>query len=104
MVTCCQNKRVHPRFHPLRWNPHSTRPFLSQLRNKLQGNATKFPDAQHEMRYAFGFLKGAAYVTEPHFQDYGIAFQTLAEFTQVLRTAFGNPDEIRTARREIDNL
>jgi len=81
------------------------RPFLNQLRNKIQGNATKFPDAQHEMRYAFGFLKGAAYdVMEPHMQDHGMAFQTLAEFAHVLRTAFGDPDELHTARREIDTL
>jgi len=51
------------------------RPFLNQLRNKIQGNPTKFPDAQHDMRYAFGFLKGAAYDgMEPHIQDHGIAF------------------------------
>ena len=44
-------------------NRANLRPFVTKLRMKIAGNATKFPDIQHQLRYAFGFLKGDAYAT-----------------------------------------
>jgi len=78
------------------------RPFLMKLRLKIAGNATRFPNVQHQLRYAFGFLKGDAYATiEPHLVNDRLNFATLEEFTQVLKMAFGDPDETRTAALEL---
>ena len=78
------------------------RPFLTKLRLKIAGNATRFPNVQHQLRYAFGFLKGDAYATiEPHLVNDRLNFATLEEFTQVLKMAFGDPDETRTAALEL---
>ena len=68
-------------------------------------NASKFPDIQHQLRYAFGFLKGDAYATiEPHLANDRLNFATLEEFTQALQIAFGDPDEVRTAVLELESL
>jgi hypothetical protein len=81
------------------------RPFITKLRLKIAGNTNKFPDVQHQLRYAFSFLRGPAYDTmEPHLLENKINFSTLEEFTEVLRIAFGDPDEVRTAVRKLEAL
>jgi hypothetical protein len=81
------------------------RPFLTKLRLKIAGNAARFPNVQHQLRYAFGFLKGDAYAAiEPHLANDRLNFATLDEFTEVLKMAFGDPDETRTATLELESL
>ena len=81
------------------------RPFITKLRLKIAGNTAKFPDVQHQLRYAFSFLRGAAYNTmEPHLHNNEVGFASLDEFTEVLRIAFGDPDEVKTAVRKLDAL
>lgn len=83
----------------------SLRPFITKLRLKIAGNSAKFPDVQHQLRYAFSFLRGAAYNTmEPHLHDNEVRFTSLEEFMEVLRIAFGDPDEVKTAVRKLEAL
>jgi len=81
------------------------RPFITKLRLKIAGNTNKFPDIQHQLRYAFSFLRGPAYDTmEPHLFENRINFSSLEEFTETLRIVFGDPDEVKTAVRKLEAL
>jgi len=81
------------------------RPFITKLSLKIAGNTAKFPDVQHQLRYAFSFLRGAAYNTmEPHLRNNKVDFTSLEEFIEVLRVAFGDPDEVKTAVRKLEAL
>jgi len=66
---------------------------------------TRFPNVQHQLCYELGFLKGDAYATiEPHLVKDRLNFATLEEFTEVLKLAFGDPDETRTTTFELESL
>jgi hypothetical protein len=81
------------------------RPFITKLSLKIAGNTTRFPDLQHQLRYAFSFLRGPAYNTmEPHLRNNEVNFTSLNEFFEVLRIAFGDPDEVKTAVRKLEAL
>ena len=80
-------------------------PFITKLRLKIAGNTNRFPDVQHQLRYPFSFLRGPVYDTmEPHLHENRINFTSLEEFTDVLCTAFGDPDEVKTAVRKLEAL
>jgi len=81
------------------------RPFITKLSLKIAGNTARFPDVQHQLRYAFSFLRGAAYNTmEPHLRNNMVNFTSLDEFIEVLCIAFGDPDEVKTAVRKLEAL
>jgi len=79
--------------------------FITMLRLKVEGNADRFPNIQHQLRYAFSFLRGAAYNTlEPYVRNNEIDFEDLDGFIQALETAFGDPDRAHTAQRDLERL
>ncbi|KAH8149322.1 uncharacterized protein LAJ45_06862 [Morchella importuna] len=75
------------------------------MRIKLLGNADRFPTLQSKLSYAFSRLEGVAanqflqYVGEE-----GIALPSMLRFYEILDTAFGDPDRMRTARRNLRNI
>jgi hypothetical protein len=74
--------------------------FKQQMKIKLLGNADRYPTLQSKLSYAFSRLEGVAanqflqYVGEG-----GITLPSMIRFYEVLDTAFGDPDRMRTARR-----
>ena len=81
------------------------RPFITKLRLKIAGNSDQFHDTQHQLRYAFSFLRGPAYKTmEPHLHNDEINFTSLERFIEVLCIAFGDPDEVKTAVRKLEAI
>ncbi|KAH0611508.1 uncharacterized protein H6S33_010773 [Morchella sextelata] len=79
--------------------------FKQQMKIKLLGNADRYPTLQSKLSYAFSRLEGVAanqflqYVGEE-----GIALPSMLRFYEVLDTAFGDPDRMRTARRNLRNI
>ncbi|KAH0603713.1 uncharacterized protein H6S33_007372, partial [Morchella sextelata] len=79
--------------------------FKQQMRIKLLGNADRYPTLQSKLSYAFSRLEGVAanqflqYVGEG-----GITLPSMLRFYEVLDTAFGDPDRMRTARRNLRNI
>ncbi|KAH8145066.1 uncharacterized protein LAJ45_10846 [Morchella importuna] len=79
--------------------------FKQQMRIKLLGNADRFPTLQSKLSYLFSPLEGVAanqflqYVGEE-----GIALPSMLRFYEILDTAFGDPDRMRTARRNLQNI
>ncbi|KAH8144261.1 uncharacterized protein LAJ45_11764 [Morchella importuna] len=79
--------------------------FKQQMRIKLLGNADRFPTLQSKLSYAFSRLEGVAanqflqYVGEE-----GIASPSMLRCYEILDTAFGDPDRMRTARRNLRNI
>ncbi|KAH8148280.1 uncharacterized protein LAJ45_07733 [Morchella importuna] len=79
--------------------------FKQQMRIKLLGNADRFPTLQSKLSYAFSRLECVAanqflqYVGEE-----GIALPSMLRFYEILDTAFGDPDRMRTARRNLRNI
>ncbi|KAH0610936.1 uncharacterized protein H6S33_011363 [Morchella sextelata] len=79
--------------------------FKQQMKIKLMGNTDRYPTLQSKLSYAFSRLEGVAanqflqYVGEE-----GIALPSMLRFYQILDTAFGDPDRMRTARRNLRNI
>ncbi|KAH0604202.1 uncharacterized protein H6S33_007233 [Morchella sextelata] len=79
--------------------------FKQQMRIKLLGNVDRYPTLQSKLSYAFSRLEGVAanqflqYVGEE-----GIALPSMLRFYEILDTAFGDPDRMRTARRNLRNI
>ncbi|KAH0606106.1 uncharacterized protein H6S33_003767 [Morchella sextelata] len=79
--------------------------FKQQMKIKLLGNTDRYPTLQSKLSYAFSRLEGAAanqflqYVGEE-----GIALPSMTRFYEILDTAFGDPDRMRTARRNLRNI
>jgi hypothetical protein len=82
------------------------RPFLAQLRLKVAGDLHRFPDAQHQLRYAAGRLEGIALdqVLPLIKDDNSIALPGLNALCRVLEDAFGDPDRRATAERQLERL
>ena len=87
--------------------------FKVQLMLKTYGNATRFPNTQHKLRYAYQFLTGTAQrMMRIHLrrtadpangeETYEIAFDTIAAFLTALDRHFGDPDEKHTAALTLD--
>ncbi|KAH0608715.1 uncharacterized protein H6S33_001849, partial [Morchella sextelata] len=79
--------------------------FKQQMKIKLLGNADRYPTLQSKLSYAFSRLEGVAanqflqYVGEGE-----ITLPSMVRFYEVLDTAFGDPDRMRTARRNLRNI
>ena len=89
--------------------------FKDQLMLKTSGNAARFPNTQHKLRYAYQFLTGKAQRTmRIHLrrtadpangeETYEIAFDTFAAFLTALDRHFGDPDEKHTAALALDKI
>ena len=81
------------------------RPFLVQLKIKLAANAARFPTAQHALGYAVGLLGGTALAQLiPYVNGAMINLPDMDAFYAILDDAFGDPDRVATATRELENL
>ena len=81
------------------------RPFIAQLRTKFLGDAHRFVDVQHRLAYAVGFLKGKAYEQIlPLINEGNINIASVEALITLLENAFGDPDRVRTAERNLQNL
>jgi len=86
-------------------NRKELKPFLSQVRLKLQGNASHFPSLSLRLAYITSLVKGPAYAhLEDHIADGFSRIPDVDTLLQILSTAFGDPDEVGTAEREIRGL
>ena len=81
---------------------------------KTSGNAARFPNTQHKLRYAYQFLTGKAQRTmRIHLrkatddcgeETFEILFDSFAAFLTALDRHFGDPDEKHTAALALDKL
>jgi regulator of replication initiation timing len=79
--------------------------FLSQVRLKLSGNASMFPTLDLRLAYIASLVKGPAYAhIEEHILDGFARIPDVNGLLEILSTAFGDPDEIGTAEREMRSL
>ena len=63
------------------------RPFLAQLRNKLEGNSDRYPSDQERLRYALSRLSGDAAIMIETFNP-----STLAGLIENLEISYNNPN------------
>jgi hypothetical protein len=79
--------------------------FLSQVRLKLSGNAPMFPTLEIRLAYIASLVKGPAYAhIEEHILDGFVRIPDVNGLLEILSTAFGDPDEVGTAEREMRSL
>ena len=80
--------------------------YKSQVRNKIRGNASEFPNDASQVSYAVLYLTGAAYAwAAPQVDEQGQwRWTNLDRFLGSLDTAFNDPDQARAAEWEIDRL
>ncbi|KAH0605231.1 uncharacterized protein H6S33_005213 [Morchella sextelata] len=79
--------------------------FKQQMKIKLLGNADRYPTLQSKLSYAFSRLEGVAANQFLQYVGEGsITLPSMVRFYEVLDTAFGDPDRIRTARRNLRNI
>jgi hypothetical protein len=72
---------------------------------KLAGDASRFPNPQHQLQYTFELLVGQAFVqVKAHITNKGINLTDLPALITALETAFGNPDHVATAERKLEML
>jgi hypothetical protein len=77
--------------------------FIAQLALKFSANSHEFPNDQVKLSYAGSFLRGNAFEwLSPQIQPNGqVNLTNYYELVQGLQDAFGDPDEVATAEREI---
>jgi len=81
------------------------RTFKTHLLMKLQGDASRFPNTQHQLLYAIGRLSGSAFAqVETYIKPDGVHLEGVGKLLDVLDMAFGDPDSEATAERKLDNL
>jgi hypothetical protein len=81
------------------------RTFVAQLRIKLHGNAQSFPTLQHRLSYAVGRLEGVAFdQVLPYINDTAVNLGSVDALIKILDDAFGDPDRVATATRELKSL
>ena len=86
-------------------SPDQLRLFIAQLRTKFLGDADIFVDVQHRLAYAVGFLKGKACEQILPLIDKGnINISSVEALITLLENAFGDPDRVRTAERNLQGL
>ena len=62
-------------------------------------------DVEHRLAYAVGFLKGKAYEQIlPLIDEGNIDIASVEALIPLLENAFGNPDRVRTAKRNLQTL
>ena len=75
------------------------RPFLAQLRNKLEGNSDRYPSDQERLRYALSRLSGDAAIMIETFNP-----STLAGLVENLETSYGDPNRQATAQQKLNRM
>ena len=83
------------------------RPFIAQLRTKLIGDAYRFRDEAHKISYALALLTGKAYLQVLPLVNSTtgtIQLESVNTLITLLENAFGDPDRIATAERNLENL
>lgn len=75
------------------------RPFLAQLKNKLEGNADRYPTEQERLRYALSRVAGDAAITIEPF-----APTTVAALVETLEASYGDPNRQATAQQRINRM
>ena len=75
------------------------RPFLAQLRNKLEGNSDRYPSDQERLRYALSRLSGDAAIMIETFNP-----STLAGLIENLETSYGDPNRQATAQQKLNRM
>jgi hypothetical protein len=86
-------------------NRKDLRTFIAQLRLKLHGNTQSFPTMQHRLSYAVGRLEGVAFEQIlPYIENNAVNLDDIDALIKILEDAFGDPDQVATATRELRNL
>ena len=81
------------------------RPFIAHLRMKIAQDAERLPDEQSRLRYALSRLEGIAFAQLlPHVQGSMVNLPDVTAVIKLLETAFGDPDRVATAFRELASL
>jgi hypothetical protein len=81
------------------------RSFVSHLNMKLQIDAARFPTDQHQLCYTMGLLTGQAFAqVEPYIKPTFVDLANVKALTDILETAFGDPDRETTAERKLESL
>lgn len=80
--------------------------FLAKMQLCFDAEPSSFPDELSKIVYAVTYLKDDAYRWVIPWQRMGLlsAFIDYPGFERKLRTAFGDPDELATAERELNGL
>lgn len=78
------------------------RNFFNSLKLKLIGDAAKFPSVQHQLVYTTQLLRGDVLnQIISHVTNGGVTLTTRDKWYHILKVAFGDPNLIRTARRQL---
>jgi len=82
------------------------RGWIAQLRMVIRHTPSRFPDEQAMMRYAFNRLSGIALKQIlPHVRENReVGLENLPAFIQLLEAAFGDPDRVATAERNMKEI
>jgi len=82
------------------------RGWIAQLWMVIRHTPSRFPDKQAKMRYAFNRLSGLVLKQIlPDVRDNGeIRMEDLTAFIQLLEAAFGDPDRVATAERNMREI
>jgi hypothetical protein len=82
------------------------RGWIAQLRMVIRHKPASLPDEQSKMRYTFNCLRGlASGQILPHVREDGtIGLGDLPAFIQLLKAAFGDPDWVATAERNMREI
>jgi retrotransposon gag protein len=75
------------------------RPFLAQLRNKLEGNADRYPSDRERLRYALSRLAGDAAIMVETFNP-----SSLAGLIENLEISYGDPNRQATAQQKLNRM
>jgi hypothetical protein len=75
------------------------RPFLAQLKNKLEGNADRYPTEPERLRYALSRVAGDAAITIETFEP-----TSVAAFIEILKTSYGDPNRQATAQQKLNRM
>src|SRR5271156_252152 len=75
------------------------RPFLAQLRNKLEGNADRYPSDRERLRYALSRLAGDAAIMIETFNP-----PSLAGLIENLEISYGDPNRQATAQQKLNRM
>jgi hypothetical protein len=75
------------------------RPFLAQLRNKLEGNADRYPSERDRLRYALSRLAGDAAITVEPFEP-----TSVTTLVNILEASYGDPNRQATAQQKLNRM
>ena len=75
------------------------RPFLAQLKNKLEGNADRYPTELERLRYALSRVAGDAAITIETFDP-----TSVAAFIEILKASYGDPNRQATAQQKLNRM